>query len=367
MAGNKVTPGNVFISYRREDTAGYAGRIYDRLNARFPNRVFMDVTGLNPGMDFVDEIEKAVGSCQALIVLIGRNWAVSAEGEKRLENPHDFVRLEVGHALQRGILVVPVLAGGASIPSADGLPAEIGSLLRRQVLKLDDTAFDFYVDQLVKALEKVMGPARSDEHIPRAEKPEDNGPPHRVVYHAPPKKSRTWLWIGIGAFCAVFLVIAVISAVIEEFSTPVDPNAVSAVLSAIQNANAPVSSAQSPGNLPSPSVTPAEPADDREPIRPAIFNPVGRWKISDGSGGSVWLVLQFNRDGSFTSETHGPGFGYVGSQGNWNYDSGSRTLVATGMNNLNAYFQTVFQNLQPDGDMFRAFVPGQGNVVLSRE
>ena len=229
-----MTPGNVFISYRREDTAGYAGRIYDRLNARFPNRVFMDVTRLDLGVDFVEEIQKAVGSCKVLIVLIGKNWAVSSDGRQRLQDPNDFVRLEVGHALQRKIRVIPILVGGVSIPDAESLPPEIGALLRRQVLKLDDTAFDYNVNQLIGVLEKDLGPAVGDDSSRRSasdarevrESPPRRDEP-RTVYVPQPapaqRKSRKWWWIGGGAVAVIWFVFAAIGALIEEFSTPIDP------------------------------------------------------------------------------------------------------------------------------------------------
>src|SRR5271167_4667108 len=96
--------GNVFISYRREDTAGYAGRLYDRLKAPFPGRVFIDVGEIPPDAAFVKVIEQHLGGCAALIALMGDKWAAS----DRLQDPADFVRLEISTALKRDISVVPV-------------------------------------------------------------------------------------------------------------------------------------------------------------------------------------------------------------------------------------------------------------------
>src|SRR5438067_10074126 len=94
----------IFISYRREDTAGYAGRLYDGLAAHFgSDRVFMDVQGIEPGVDFVEAIERALSSCEILIVLIGKDWlAADSAGRRRLDDPADFVRLETASALARG-------------------------------------------------------------------------------------------------------------------------------------------------------------------------------------------------------------------------------------------------------------------------
>ncbi|MCW8949274.1 MAG: toll/interleukin-1 receptor domain-containing protein, partial [Sedimenticola sp.] len=87
----------IFISYRRDDSAGYAGRLYDRLAAHFgAERVFMDVEGIDPGTDFVDAIERAVTSCKVLIVLIGHEWLEidDGSGHRRLDDPNDFIRIE---------------------------------------------------------------------------------------------------------------------------------------------------------------------------------------------------------------------------------------------------------------------------------
>ena len=114
----------IFISYRREDSAGYAGRLYDRLATQFgADNVFMDVEGIEPGVDFVDAIGRAVGSCEVLIVIIGREWlSAGHEGKRRIDDPSDFVRIETAAALVRGIRVVPVLVEGAAMPRADELP-----------------------------------------------------------------------------------------------------------------------------------------------------------------------------------------------------------------------------------------------------
>src|SRR5215471_9068251 len=95
----------IFISYRRDDSAGYAGRLYDALASQFGKRlVFMDVDAIQPGEDFVQLIQERVVACDFLIAVIGRNWlkGVDDKGLPRLQNPEDFVRLEIAHALARG-------------------------------------------------------------------------------------------------------------------------------------------------------------------------------------------------------------------------------------------------------------------------
>ena len=107
--------GQIFISYRRDDEKYAAGRLYDHLSQHFAkNQVFIDVDNLEPGVDFIDAIEASVGSCDALIAVIGKRWLTSSDqkGKRRLDNPEDFVRLEVATALKRNIRVIPVLVDG---------------------------------------------------------------------------------------------------------------------------------------------------------------------------------------------------------------------------------------------------------------
>ena len=111
--------GRIFISYRRADTPHVAGRLFDRLATRFgAGHVFMDVDSIEPGLDFAETIEAAVGACDVLLVLIGPNWveAVDEQGRRRLEDPDDFVALEITAALRRRIRVIPVLVDGAPSP-----------------------------------------------------------------------------------------------------------------------------------------------------------------------------------------------------------------------------------------------------------
>ena len=101
----------IFISYRRDDTAGYAGRLHDRLVQHFgADSIFMDIDTIEPGQDFVEEVGEAVGSCDVLIALIGQQWLTLTDsmGVRRLDDPHDFIHLEVATALDRKVRVIPV-------------------------------------------------------------------------------------------------------------------------------------------------------------------------------------------------------------------------------------------------------------------
>jgi len=146
---------NIFISYRRADSEGLAGRIYDRLAERFGgDRVFLDVTNISVGEDFVDAIGQAISSCQVVLVIIGPRWASITDemGRKRLEDPNDFVRLEVLSALERDVRVVPVLVHGAEMPSAEDLPSELESITRRNAFDIRHRHFDTDVNSLVDQL-----------------------------------------------------------------------------------------------------------------------------------------------------------------------------------------------------------------------
>ena len=155
--------GSVFLNYRREDTAGYAGRLYDLLKSRFPGRVFLDYGEIAPGSDFVVAIEAAVGRSAVLIALIGKNWLAGG----RLRNPADFLRLEIAAALQRNIPVIPVLVGGASLPDAAELPEDLSALLRRQAIAIGDADWEGGTELLVRALEPYLGRARRGSPVKR--------------------------------------------------------------------------------------------------------------------------------------------------------------------------------------------------------
>ena len=157
----------IFISYRRADSRADAGRLYDRLAAEFgSSRVFMDIDDIRPGQDFRAVLQQTLASCRVLLVLIGPGWlgARDERGSLRLEDEEDLVRLELQTALQRGILLIPVLVNRAGMPSRDELPAALASLAQRQALAISDTRFHADVDALIRAL----GPVLADSgHSPQ--------------------------------------------------------------------------------------------------------------------------------------------------------------------------------------------------------
>lgn len=152
-----MSPKNIFICYRRDDAEGYAGRLFDRLNYRFPRRVFMDVTGISPGADFSRVIQDTVGSCHVLIAIIGRHWITLKDGatnRRRLDLANDYVRREIATALSRNITVIPILVRGAEMPSSELLPPDLAPLSLRNALEITDGDFDHDVQRLIEGEEK---------------------------------------------------------------------------------------------------------------------------------------------------------------------------------------------------------------------
>jgi hypothetical protein len=161
-----------FISYRREDAAGYAGRLRESLERRLgAARVFRDVDTLRPGQDFVQAIESRLSDCAVMLAVIGREWATARDlaGNRRLDEPFDFVRLEIAAALTKpNVLVVPVLVEGATMPAPAELPENIRSLSRRHAVSVRDETWDSDVDRLVNVIESAISmrdPSRADAPI----------------------------------------------------------------------------------------------------------------------------------------------------------------------------------------------------------
>jgi len=145
----------IFVSYRREESRRSARSLYDRLCRDFdPKKIFMDINAIALGDDFLKAIEKTVGECDVLIAVIGNNWLTSKDdhGNRKLDNSEDFVRIEIATALKRGIRVIPVLVGGASMPSENDLPEDLKPLVRRIALAITDTTFDGDCQQLAAAI-----------------------------------------------------------------------------------------------------------------------------------------------------------------------------------------------------------------------
>jgi hypothetical protein len=151
--------GAIFISYRREDAAGEAGRLSDHLARRFGEaRVFIDIDTIAPGTDFIVELDRALADTKVLLVIIGRRWldAADATGARRLDRADDFVRREIHSALSRGVRIVPVLVQGATMPSEADLPKPLAKLATRQAMAIQHEEFGADAQRLAAAIAPLL-------------------------------------------------------------------------------------------------------------------------------------------------------------------------------------------------------------------
>jgi hypothetical protein len=167
----------LFVSYRRADAPGHAGRVGDGLIKYFgPGQVFKDIASLEPGVDFVDLVRARLQSAFCMVVIIGPNWS----SDRRLHDPDDLHREEISTALRRGIQIIPVLVNGARMPSADELPEDIRPLVRRQAVEVTDTRWDYDVSRVVAKAEQVLAGS------PRR---------RRFLAQVPPWDHTGWQWV----------------------------------------------------------------------------------------------------------------------------------------------------------------------------
>ena len=216
----------IFISYRRDDTEGEAGRLFDDLTREFgSNSVFMDVAGIRPGVDFVQAIEQNVADCGVLLAIIGPAWATitSASGQRRLDDPNDFVALEIASALKREVPVIPVLVHGAKMPSQDQLPESLKSFSHRNSVELSHARWPSAVQLLIGALNSYVAPNKATVQEPvHATVPVQLPAPHQPATTGQPvaKKSSLPLIAGIGA---LVVIVAAIGTYLVTRKAPVAP------------------------------------------------------------------------------------------------------------------------------------------------
>ncbi len=152
--------GKIFLCYRREDSGAHAGRVKDWLEGEFgTDMLFMDVDNIPMGRNFVKALNEEVAQCEVLLAFIGKNWldARDEDGRRRLDDPKDFVRIEIEAALQRDIAVVPILLDGARIPKPKQLPTELEELSYRNGIDLRQSSFRDDVARLIQGLKKELG------------------------------------------------------------------------------------------------------------------------------------------------------------------------------------------------------------------
>ena len=156
----------IFISYRRGTNTAHAGWLGAKLSEHFgSHKVFRDIDSIEPGLDFVEAIERALDSNEVMIAVIGDSWLTVADatGRPRLQNPDDYVRLEIATALEHNVRVIPVLVGEATMPPANELPDDLAALARRNAFELRDTRWNDDVESLIERLENVVGSRKEGE------------------------------------------------------------------------------------------------------------------------------------------------------------------------------------------------------------
>lgn len=207
----------LFISYRRDDSAGHTGRVHDRLQREFgPDLLFMDVDSIPLGVNFSNVIGDEVAKCNTLLAVIGPGWldARDEKGNRRLENPDDFVRIEIGTALKRGIRVIPILLEGTRVPKADQLPDDLKELALRNGLDVRHASFPEDMERLIRGLKGTPASAAASLVDP------NRAPSHRhsrVWDFLSNDKNRAVLgWIGGG----IVVVISALWAAFVYFEPP---------------------------------------------------------------------------------------------------------------------------------------------------
>ena len=204
----------IFISYRREDTSPYALLIHRELEAKYGRgEIFMDLEAIRAGVDFVAEIEAVLASCDVVLVLIGRFWAISQDGAPRLQEPKDLVRQEIAASLARWrekrTHLIPVLAPGTSMPKEEELPDELRGLERINAVKLNHDLWEASIEGLLRSIERLLAaPAvpRSTGLAETAARPAITQPSRRPPATPPPAEHFAAVAAGIfGGRVAFFL------------------------------------------------------------------------------------------------------------------------------------------------------------------
>ncbi|HKP47117.1 MAG TPA: toll/interleukin-1 receptor domain-containing protein [Pyrinomonadaceae bacterium] len=279
-----MPPKKIFICYRRDDAEGYAGRIYDRLHARFPGRVFMDVTGINPGADFSRVIQDTVGTSTVLLAIIGKQWlTIKDEADTpRIQKADDYVRHEIATALYRNIAVIPVLVREAKMPSPAALPPDLAGLSTRNALEISDDDFEHDALRLITAIEFVMGETRPV-----------------TVQPQPAKSNRTCLIVAIAGIVlggGGLLLIIVLGLIIPR------PN------NNTNNYNY---------ETPVPTIS-QQPQPSEDYVPEAEFDPIGNWTMQlTGNGETNSFPLSIRSDHTYQ---------YGDEVGTWAYSGNSLTF-----------------------------------------
>lgn len=280
--------GGIFVSYRRDDTRQAAGRLADDLADHFGSpHIFRDIEGIDPGVEFAQALNQALETCAVMLVLIGPKWLdiCDAQGRRRLDNPNDWIRQEIGTALRRGIRVVPVLIDGAALPDEASLSDELKPLVRRQALELADTRWRGDLQRLVDTLAKLPG-------LQRQPAGQDSEPP----------KSRKKLWIGI--VVGVLVLIELASYAPKSTDADAPGSASSGGRADVDGPSVPTTLALPAPASPAPHAQPVVPVQAPQPVvaTPSVPDIAGLWRTLSGE------TYQFAQQGTqvrFTAQAGG--------------------------------------------------------------
>jgi ketosteroid isomerase-like protein len=194
----------IAISYRREDSLPIAGRLYDRLRAEFgKTEVFMDFDSIPYGMDFRTHIKQTLARADVVVAVIGPSWAGPPSGStRRIDDPSDFVRLEIAAALERGIPLIPVLINDTPMPAAEALPKELEALAFRNGLALDSGIdFHHHADRLIAGIRN---------HLKNTPNPAGTAPKSVPDQLHPPPSSRTVALVVVGIIVTALVCLGII-------------------------------------------------------------------------------------------------------------------------------------------------------------
>jgi len=289
----------IFINYRREDSEGYAITLQDRLAKHFGEKqLFMDVDNIEPGLDFMEAIEKSLSSCHVVLVLIGARWldAKDEQGIRRLENPDDPLRIEIERALCSDARVIPILLHGTAMPESDKLPESLAPLTRRHAIEISSSRRDYDLERLLTTLEKIPGlePLASHEEATEAE-------PAAAAHATPPPRSNALKHGITGAGITILLLITLALFNDDETTTQITPQPAAPVpgpdlipQEINKNVNPPATPPAVNANLPMTNV-----------------NLTGIWFDDDGTRfeitqkGNTIIAAGFNIFGMTTKQIHG--------------------------------------------------------------
>jgi hypothetical protein len=200
FGGETVTPTRVFISYRHDDTAGYAGWIKGALEQRLGNaaEIFIDIDNIPVGTDFVQHIQHEVGRCDVMLALIGPSWLTTqkADGTRRLDDPNDFIRLELEAAIAHGRKVLPILLHGAKMPEPGEVPSSLQPVTYKEALEVSEKRFDYDIGQLVQYISHDRHDSNRTAAVHQVE--EEQPTPQQ-------SRSRRWMFVGVGTVAVLAL------------------------------------------------------------------------------------------------------------------------------------------------------------------